>query len=377
MSKLQRKKEKNIFCEIDKRNGRTHTVVSKYWPDGDRFRRRCANLTAARNLLKRINGAIVEGRWRELRDELTEKPKKALTVGELADIYLREYCESYNKRPDFKVHALKPVRRILGSVRLQDLRRADGYDFIEERSEEVAPATVNRSVSVLKNMLTFAVEKEYLDAHPLVRFRMLPEDETALRVMELQGERALVEATLREDIVIGAYVGLLGETGLRKTEGLRLKPEFVDLERRMLTVEASKNYKVRHVPLTEYAVELFRVLYQARPGSPYCFIRENGQRWTNPRGPFNDARTKLKMDWVGFHGFRHFRATEWIADGMTVDTVQGLLGHKDIKTTMRYVHYVAEHAQEAVREAEKRQLARLRASQEQATNRQPTLAGVM
>ena len=83
------------------------------------------------------------------------------------------------------------------------------------------------------------------------------------------------------------------------------------------------------------------------------------------------------MDWVGFHGFRHFRATEWISDGMTVENVQGLLGHQDIKTTMRYVHYVAEHAQEAVREAEKRQLARLRASQEQATNRQPTLPGVI
>ena len=62
---------------------------------------------------------------------------------------------------------------------------------------------------------------------------------------------------------------------------------------------------------------------------------------------------------------------------MTVENVQGLLGHHDIKTTMRYVHYVAEHAQEAAQAAEDRQLERLRIAEKQATNRQPTVAGVM
>ena len=83
------------------------------------------------------------------------------------------------------------------------------------------------------------------------------------------------------------------------------------------------------------------------------------------------------MDRVGFHGFRHFRATEWITDGMTVEKVQGLLGHKDIETTLRYVHYVAEHAHEAARQAEQRQLNRLRTLEEQATNRQLVFTGVM
>jgi integrase len=48
------------------------------------------------------------------------------------------------------------------------------------------------------------------------------------------------------------------DTGLRKTEGLLLKWEFINLDSGMLTVEASKNYKKRHVPLSGFAIEFFK-----------------------------------------------------------------------------------------------------------------------
>jgi integrase len=197
--------------------------------------------------------------------------------------------------------------------------------------------------------------------------------------MELPEERRLVQAIFDYDSVIGAYAGILGETGLRMEEGLRLKWNFVNLDREMLTVEASKNYKARHVPLSAFAIQLFRTLPRIED-LPYCFPNsKTGNRWKDPRVPLHNARTELKMDWVrGWHDFRHFRATQWIMDGVDVEAVRGLLGHKDISTTMKYVHYVAEHAKDSVRRAEQRELARLRASQErakQATNRQRDSAG--
>ena len=62
---------------------------------------------------------------------------------------------------------------------------------------------------------------------------------------------------------------------------------------------------------------------------------------------------------------------------MDAVTVKGLMGHRDLAATQRYVHYVSEHARGAVRQAEQRELARLRTAQEkQATNRQrATLTG--
>ena len=72
-------------------------------------------------------------------------------------------------------------------------------------------------------MFTFAVERELIDVYPLSRFRLLPEERKALRVMTFEEERCLVEKVAATDLIVGAYVALLGETGLRKQEGLHLK----------------------------------------------------------------------------------------------------------------------------------------------------------
>src|SRR2546430_10466252 len=46
----------------------------------------------------------------------------------------------------------------------------------------------------------------------------------------------------------------------------------------------------------------------------------------------------------GFHDFRHFRASQWVMRGIDLRTVQELLGHRDITTTMRYAHFAPNHA---------------------------------
>jgi integrase len=63
--------------------------------------------------------------------------------------------------------------------------------------------------------------------------------EKALRVMTLEEERRLIQKVMDENAIIGCYAGLLGETGLRKSEGLNLTWEYVDVERRMVTVAVS------------------------------------------------------------------------------------------------------------------------------------------
>ena len=61
------------------RKYRGQTVVDKRWPDGSRFTRVRKNRTEARKLLDRINGAISEGRWPELKKELALRDREAVT----------------------------------------------------------------------------------------------------------------------------------------------------------------------------------------------------------------------------------------------------------------------------------------------------------
>jgi integrase len=92
-------------------------------------------------------------------------------------------------------------------------------------------------------MFTFALKKKSIEAHPMTRYGRLRENEKALRVMTLEEERRLVEKVMDENMMIGCYVGLLGEAGLRKSEGLRLKWDYVDTERRTLTSKPQRTAK--------------------------------------------------------------------------------------------------------------------------------------
>jgi hypothetical protein len=180
---------KGVFMAVNRekdRTGAVRVVVSKRWPDGSRFRRYFPNPTNAKKTLARIEESIAMGTWQRLKEELTPIRQATLdkgndpTIGEFAEVYLDKYCKIHNKRPDCKEQVLESVTRILGNVRVKSLRRYDVHHFIAERSREVGPATVNRGVAVLKNMLTFALERELIETHPLLRFRMLKEDKPAL-----------------------------------------------------------------------------------------------------------------------------------------------------------------------------------------------------
>ena len=152
--------------------------------------------------------------------------------------------------------------------------------------------------------------------------------------------------------VVGAYTAILGETGMRKSEGLRLEWGHVDLSQRRLTVAQSKTGHPRYIPLSGYALERLMALTR-HLGTPCVFMQSSGKPWKDPRGPFKEGCKVAGLDWVrGFHDLRHFRATMWLQHGVDVHTVQRYLGHTRIETTMRYLHFVEDYAEKAVRAAQ-------------------------
>jgi len=199
--------------------GQEKLVLSKVWPDGTRFRRFMPNKTVAKHLETRIDFAVATGAWRSLKEELTKRPSELrsnpdLTIGGFAEEYLH-YCRVNNRRPDFKEQALTSIKRVVGDIRLKDFKRRDADCFKEVRlAEGVSPATINRGLAVLRHMFSLAVDREYLSANPLTRYRLLKEVEEPLRIMTYGEFRYLIEFVAEEDLVVGAYTAILGETGM-------------------------------------------------------------------------------------------------------------------------------------------------------------------
>lgn len=333
------------------RRGKSRVYVSKRWPDGRRFKRVVPTRTAGKKLLARIEESIAMGTWRDLRVRL-DRPEENPTLAEFKPIYLK-WCRAHNRRPDFKEEKLVSLVGILGKVPLRELGRDQAHRYVSRRIASVSPATVNRGIAVLRHLLSVAVELGYLDHNPLRKFPRLPETQRALRIPTLEEVDRLIESAWRREPVIGAYLQVLAETGMRKREALELRWSQVDLVKRTVILEKTKSGRVRTLPLTSRAVEAFLTLPRSVKQN-WVFVRDlvTGARWKEMRETLKLAGKDAGVA-IGLHDLRHFRATQWLRHGVDIRTVQELLGHTSITTTQRYLHYVEGHAATAIRDVEK------------------------
>jgi integrase len=251
----------------------------------------------------------------------------------------------------------------MGDTALSEFTVRDADRFVRVRRKTVKPATVNRGLAVLKNMLNFAAHRGYLNVNPLRGYKKLPEEGRALQILTVTQERALIEAIAQRSEIVAAFCALLGEPGLRKGEALNLKWEDLDWSKRRLTVTRSKSGDPRYVPLSSYAQEWLQRLQQ-HPESPFVFAMPDGSVLSDPRYSFDTVKKELGLGFVkGFHDLRHYRATQWLARGVDVKTVSRLLGHRRIETTMRYLHLIPDHADRAVRRAKLSEIEELTANE--------------
>jgi site-specific recombinase XerD len=131
-------------------------------------------------------------------------------------------------------------------------------------------------------------------------------------------------------------------TGLRVSELVRLKPIHIHSERMLVRVDQGKGNKDRYTLLSERLLQELRSYWRAYQPGEWLFPR--GDRGgPMPRGTAQKifysvkARAGLKRG-AGIHCLRHSFATHLLEAGTSLPTIQRLLGHRSISTTMKYLH---------------------------------------
>ena len=201
------------------------------------------NRTQGKDLLREIDYAVFHGTWPDLKEKLSRGQAYVSGNVSLKDFshnnYIPNYCQKRNRRPEFKVQTLDKINEILGDVPVRAIKKSHA-DLLIRRSKGLAPATINRRLAVLKNLLSYARDIEAIKENPLLGFKMLQVEETAIRVPTLEEVRILTNQTAYKNIAVGAYCALLAETAMRKSEGLQLLWEDVRLKDKRLTVRHSE-----------------------------------------------------------------------------------------------------------------------------------------
>lgn len=131
--------------------------------------------------------------------------------------------------------------------------------------------------------------------------------------------------------------------GLRLSEVLAVRVTDIDGERRLLRVEQGKGAKDRLVPLSPTLLEHLRAYWRLYRPADWLFAGRTGEPLspTSLQKAFTQAKRQAGVTKVGgIHGLRHAYATHQLAAGLHVERLQRLMGHANIQTTLRYVHWL-------------------------------------
>jgi integrase len=258
-------------------------------------------------------------------------------------VALSEFGEQYlefakiNKRSWLRdEQILDHLKAFFGTTLLRDIGPLNVEQYKQARIVDVSPATVNREVALLKHMFNLAERwGAFRGTNPVRMVKFFDEDNDVVRVLSLEEEARLLShcSPYLQDLTLFAI-----NTGLRAGDILNLKWEEVDLETSVI-IRMFRNNRTRlEIPLNDVAQRVVHAWHGMKK-CPYVFYNpETGDRFKDLWLGLKKACRKAGLEDVNWHTFRHTFATRVNKGGADIVTLKELLGHSDIKMTMRYAH---------------------------------------
>lgn len=214
-----------------------------------------------------------------------------------------------------------------------------------------APASANRLVILMRYIFNLALEWNIpgVQANPTKGIPLVEENNKRERYLTHEELKELSKAVREsENLMLKPIISMLILTGARKSEVLNARWEDVDLKQRLWRIPFTKSGKPRTVPLSDGAVAVLQEVPQVE-GCQYIFANpDTGKPFNSIYRSWDTARKKAGLPDLRIHDLRHCFASFLINAGRTIYEVGELLGHTQIKTTMRYAHLANETLLEAV-----------------------------
>lgn len=241
-------------------------------------------------------------------------------------------------------------------------------------------SSINRYVTTLKAALNRAVEWNIIPANEMAGVKIYKEDNrSVIRYLSQAEEKRLRKALdtrekrLRADRESGnawrkarghdllpdldgrfadhlkPLVLLSINTGLRQGEIFSLTWQDYIKDRSQLIIhgKTSKSKTTRYIPVNTEAASVLEQ-WKKQADSDYIFPGKYGERLNNVNRAWRALLKLAEITGFRWHDMRHHFASRLVMSGVDLNTVRELLGHSDIKMTLRYAHLAPEHTAAAV-----------------------------
>jgi integrase len=242
-----------------------------------------------------------------------------LTFGALAARFIAEGLAHKHHMDRLKL--LLPYFSDIPVVRITRTIVAD-YRRKRHQEKTLSDATVNRDLSVLRNILYWGVDESLIAANPIARMKLVRERKIKRQVMSVEEEEKILQTASGH--LRGMIIAAL-DTGMRRGEITNQLWEHVDFSRKLLAVTKSKTPEgdAREIPLTE---RLYALLSEARQETGLIFTYKD-QRVRIIKRSWKSALRRAGVRHIRFHDLRHTFNTRLMEAGILQEVRMALMGH--------------------------------------------------
>lgn len=277
-----------------------------------------------------------------------------------------------NKKPHTQRmyrNSLRNLEPHFGDLTLDKITGGMVEEYKALRALEVTNSTVNRDLATLKRLMSLAKSWGLVEVNRVRDVELLPENKARLRYLTEDEIGRLFKACddpsleyhpKRKEWVKAKTPGrklphlrlaiqIALHTGLRKEGVLTLKWSEVDFDRDLITKEVKGGVTV-HIPLTA-TLRAALLEYRAASKVVSTYVLPSPRKGgvpVDPKKGFYAALRRGRIDDFRFHDLRHTFATLFLRRTKDLYALKEILGHSDIKMTMRYAHILDEHKREAM-----------------------------
>ncbi len=198
-------------------------------------------------------------------------------------------------------------------------------------------STVRVHLFAIKFLFRYTLRRptHILDLIRLRRDRKLP------AVLSREEARLLLRGIINPVARMSAV--LMYTCGLRVSESIHLRIEDIDSKRMVVCVRSGKGRKDRYVPLPERTLQLLREYWRERRPEYWLLPNRSGTSPIRREAVLKCIRATVEegqftSKGICCHTLRHSYATHLLEEGVDIRSIQGMLGHRSIRSTIPYLH---------------------------------------
>ncbi|WP_042456690.1 tyrosine-type recombinase/integrase [Neobacillus dielmonensis] len=210
--------------------------------------------------------------------------------------------------------------------------------------------TTNARLRFLKTFYNFLEKEELVNVNPPEQVKFIKEDERIfhpLNEIEMQKLLNVPDTSQYPQFRDKCIMFLLYDTGLRIKEAISITIDDLDLSGRriILPADKAKGRKSRIIPLSGIVIKMLIELIsenQTHFENRNLFLNWYGEQMAEDTFRRNLTRYVKKAGinkTFTCHDFRRQSITEMLASGASLFAVQSIVGHSQISTTKKYVHF--------------------------------------